>query len=126
MAEIDRWNFEGGDTWMPSYISLDGRPTTIHKDSEHAIALRALVAELSAVDQCYPDPHDHEDPCPHAAPPVKVMPTPASFCGSSKARQEIGHPGHCDECVAVGHVRSHPELGCGDVGCNAAHDEDPA
>jgi hypothetical protein len=43
------------------------------------------------------------------------------FPGSSKERQQVGHPGHCDDCALVGHVKAHPDLGCADVGCTAAH-----
>jgi hypothetical protein len=34
-----------------------------------------------------------------------------------------GHdrPGHCDRCAEIGHVRAHPSLGCGDVGCEEHH-----
>jgi hypothetical protein len=41
--------------------------------------------------------------------------------GSSKERQEIGLPGHCERCAEVGHVRAHKNLGCGDVGCSSPH-----
>jgi hypothetical protein len=41
--------------------------------------------------------------------------------GTSKARQEVGGPGHCERCAEVGHVQAHPDLGCGDVGCNVPH-----
>ena len=44
-----------------------------------------------------------------------------SFAGSSKARQEVGEPGHCERCAEFGHVKAHPGLGCGDVGCSRAH-----
>lgn len=43
------------------------------------------------------------------------------YCGSSKDRQEIGLPGHCDACCTVGHVVAHPDYGCGDVGCEQYH-----
>lgn len=45
----------------------------------------------------------------------------ADFAGSSKARQEIGLPGHCELCATVGHIAAHPDLGCSDVGCERAH-----
>ncbi|AXV09963.1 hypothetical protein DVS28_b0193 (plasmid) [Euzebya pacifica] len=45
--------------------------------------------------------------------------------GSDPERGSVGLPGHCEDCAAVGHVQAHPELGCGDVGCTAAHDEAP-
>lgn len=41
--------------------------------------------------------------------------------GSNSERQSVGDPGHCDRCAKVGHVRAHPDLGCGDVGCYAEH-----
>lgn len=43
------------------------------------------------------------------------------FAGSSSARQSIGDPGHCERCAEVGHVKAHPDLGCGDVGCDSGH-----
>ena len=46
--------------------------------------------------------------------------------GSDPERGSVGMPGHCEDCAAIGHVQAHPELGCGDVGCTAAHDEAPA
>jgi hypothetical protein len=58
--------------------------------------------------------------------PYRQMPAatgPARFIGSDKDRQGVGDPGHCEACVSVGHVAAHPELGCGDVGCNDHHDE---
>lgn len=45
------------------------------------------------------------------------------FTGSNSERQSVGDPGHCDRCAEVGHVKAHPELGCGDVGCNSYHAE---
>ncbi len=48
-----------------------------------------------------------------------------SFVGSSSARQSIGLPGHCDPCAESGHVRAHPNLGCGDVGCTSTHPVEP-
>jgi hypothetical protein len=57
---------------------------------------------------------------------VMTYPPTHDYSGSSKARQEVGKPGHCEACAEFGHVRAHPDLGCGDVGCNRAHDEDPA
>ncbi len=42
------------------------------------------------------------------------MPT---FTGTNPERQSIGLPGHCDRCAEVGHVKAHPDLSCGDVGC---------
>lgn len=47
---------------------------------------------------------------------------PASFIGSNVQRQGKGDPGHCEACVSVGHVKAHPSLGCGDVGCVKSHD----
>lgn len=43
------------------------------------------------------------------------------YAGSNKARQEVGDPGHCERCAEHGHVRAHPNYGCGDVGCTSAH-----
>jgi hypothetical protein len=45
------------------------------------------------------------------------------FAGSDKERAQVGLPGHCERCAEVGHVKAHRSLGCGDVGCNSAHDE---
>lgn len=54
-----------------------------------------------------------------------VMPAPtASFAGSNSERQSVGLPGHCEDCAQLGHVLAHPDLGCGDVGCNRAHGPD--
>lgn len=53
-----------------------------------------------------------------------VTPSPYHrYPGSSKARQEVGNPGYDELSLAVGHVLAHPELGCADCGCDAAHDE---
>ncbi len=46
---------------------------------------------------------------------------PHDLCGSNTARQEVGDPGHCEDCCSVGHVVAHPDLGCGDVGCYRSH-----
>jgi hypothetical protein len=51
------------------------------------------------------------------------MPT-HPLCGSNSDRQSVGDPGHCERCAQVGHVVAHPDLGCGDVGCYAAHGPD--
>ncbi len=59
----------------------------------------------------------------HDGQPYRQVSEPGSHIGSSKARQEVGAPGHCDDCMSVGHVKAHPNLGCGDAGCNDAHDE---
>jgi hypothetical protein len=51
-----------------------------------------------------------------------AMPSPPhAFCGSNSERQSVGDPGHCERCVEVGHVKAHPSLGCGDVGCDVGH-----
>lgn len=52
---------------------------------------------------------------------VTTYPPTHDFAGSSKARQEVGKPGHCEPCAEHGHVAAHPDLGCGDVGCTRAH-----
>lgn len=46
---------------------------------------------------------------------------PESFCGTNADRAGVGLRGHCDRCAEVGHVKAHPDLGCGDVGCNVEH-----
>ena len=46
---------------------------------------------------------------------------PHRYAGSDTERQGRGDPGHCEDCVSVGHVEAHPDLGCGDVGCTADH-----
>jgi hypothetical protein len=43
------------------------------------------------------------------------------FAGVNSERQGVGLPGHCERCAELGHVRAHKNLGCGDVGCEAAH-----
>lgn len=49
----------------------------------------------------------------------------ANYAGSNSERQSVGLPGHCVKCAQHGHILAHPDLGCGDVGCNRAHDEQP-
>lgn len=44
-----------------------------------------------------------------------------THAGTDKDRQERGLPGHCDDCVDLGHVIAHPDMGCGDVGCGRYH-----
>lgn len=44
-----------------------------------------------------------------------------SFAGTNQQRESVGLYGHCDDCALLGHVLAHPDLGCGDVGCNRAH-----
>ena len=49
------------------------------------------------------------------------------YAGTNSDRQGVGLPGHASDCAQVGHVRAHPNLGCGDVGCTSAHSpDDPA
>ena len=55
---------------------------------------------------------------------MKPYPPTHSRAGASKARQERGDPGHCERCAEHGHVKAHPNLGCGDIGCEAAHPEE--
>lgn len=43
------------------------------------------------------------------------------YAGTNTKRQLIGLPGHCDACATDGHVRTHPNLGCADVGCVREH-----
>jgi hypothetical protein len=47
-----------------------------------------------------------------------------NYSGSDKGRQSVGDPGHCERCAELGHVKAHPNLGCGDVGCYQAHAND--
>jgi len=44
-------------------------------------------------------------------------PPTADYAGSDAGRQRAGLPGHCEQCAAVGHVLSHPDLNCRAVGC---------
>jgi hypothetical protein len=46
---------------------------------------------------------------------------PHEYAGSNSERQSVGDPGHCEACCSVGHVVAHPDLGCGDVGCDSDH-----
>jgi hypothetical protein len=48
----------------------------------------------------------------------------ARFAGTNSERQSVGDPGHCERCAQAGHVQAHPDLGCGDVGCEQAHADD--
>lgn len=54
--------------------------------------------------------------------PYRQFPHP--FPGGNPDRQAVGDPGHCEDCVSVGHVIAHPDRGCGDVGCTRAHGPD--
>jgi hypothetical protein len=47
--------------------------------------------------------------------------TPHRYCGSNSERQQVGDPGHCEDCCSVGHIVAHPECGCADVGCYSDH-----
>ncbi len=58
--------------------------------------------------------------------PTETIPPTHTYAGTSKDRQEVGLPGHCKACAAAGHMAAHPDLGCGDVGCDKAHDDAPA
>lgn len=49
---------------------------------------------------------------------------PHRYAGSNSERQSVGDPGHCEDCCSVGHVVAHPDLGCGDVGCEQEHGDD--
>lgn len=50
--------------------------------------------------------------------------SPHPLAGSNSERQSVGDPGHCEDCCSVGHVVAHPDLGCGDVGCDVSHEAD--
>lgn len=54
----------------------------------------------------------------------EAIPPTHRHAGSDSERQRVGLPGHCKECAAIGHLAAHPDLGCGDVGCGNAHDDD--
>jgi hypothetical protein len=60
----------------------------------------------------------HQPTAPHL-PPYPTHP----YAGSNPDRASTGLPGHCERCAEVGHVRAHPEYGCGDVGCTLTHEE---
>jgi len=49
------------------------------------------------------------------------FPPTHQLCGNKSERAGRGDPGHCEACAVVGHVRAHPEYGCGDVHCNFNH-----
>lgn len=53
--------------------------------------------------------------------PYQQFPHP--FAGSNSERQSVGDPGHCEDCVSVGHLVALPDLGCGDVGCTNDHSQ---
>lgn len=50
--------------------------------------------------------------------------SPHPLAGSNSERQSVGDLGHCEDCCSVGHVVAHPDLGCGDVGCDVSHEYD--
>jgi hypothetical protein len=52
---------------------------------------------------------------------TRAYPPTHPFAGSDSERQSVGDPGHCEDCAEFGHVAAHPDLGCGDVGCNRTH-----
>jgi hypothetical protein len=85
---------------------------------DDAIQIATRIEALEAVAEMrkiYP-----AEPQPPAGVPYPTHP----FAGSSSARQSVGLPGHCERCAEIGHVRAHPSLGCGDVGCERAHGPD--
>lgn len=49
------------------------------------------------------------------------FPPTHDYAGTNTDRAAVGDPGHCEICAALGHVRAHPDYGCGDVGCTHAH-----
>lgn len=57
--------------------------------------------------------HYHGDACPQQSHP---------YAGVNTDRQGVGDPGHCENCAHLGHVAAHPDMGCGDVGCESGHD----
>jgi hypothetical protein len=91
-------------------------PTTLSRN--HAIALAAAVYKNGY--------NDGWDACWVSHHPLTTDRGRASthpYAGQSKQRAETGLPGHCERCALVGHVKAHPSLGCGDVGCTKGHDE---
>ncbi|MET8006245.1 hypothetical protein [Nonomuraea glycinis] len=80
------------------------------------------VTTLNSPEPCYT--------CRTKQPTTPTGPDPMTthpYAGTDKTRQETGAPGHCDDCAARGHIAAHPDLGCGDVGCDKHHpDENPA
>lgn len=45
------------------------------------------------------------------------------YAGSDPVRRSAGVPGHCETCLAVGHLVAHPRLTCAAVGCGPEHVE---
>jgi hypothetical protein len=102
---------------------------------------------LPFVEVCVPSPEEwqaavdraRDARAVEAAPPTKAArrdrKTPGGFpyrqhphdlSGSNVERQQVGDPGHCEDCCSVGHVVAHPDLGCGDVGCYRSHGDEIA
>lgn len=95
---------------QPPYRSTDGAAWWTNSSQAVSAGYEDAAEQLRAEDD--PD-YRHR---PHGFPP----PT-HEFAGSNSDRQCVGLPGHCEDCAQTGHVAAHPDLGCGDVGCNSDH-----
>jgi hypothetical protein len=104
-ALAEGWRYKGEFGWGPWQEGYGPDQDGMILDGVSAELLQILDAPATA------DPDT-------AAAQQPYQPRP----GTSKERQEVGDPGHCEDCLARGHVAAHPDLGCGDVGCSDGHD----
>lgn len=107
----------------PALRRLLNLPQSIHKALWHRVLVEHGQVERPNLANTVDAIRSAEGKLPVYRPdPLRPPPT-ARFAGSNSERQSVGDPGHCERCAEVGHVKAHPELGCGDVGCYANHDE---
>jgi hypothetical protein len=96
---------------------------------EYGAAAGRFVADLVAAGYVTATTEYRRDPAPRTGEHLvitvaAVRPFPTHpRAGSNPDRESVGDPGHCELCALVGHLRAHPDYGCGDVGCTADHAE---
>lgn len=100
------------------------RVPTYHLVNE-AVEIERRIWALQAINDVT-GIYDAQDQAEAQSRATSTTPPPTHpYAGSNSERQSVGLPGHCERCAQVGHVKAHPDLGCGDVGCTAFHpDED--
>lgn len=124
LARSLRWEHQDGCAADVEAILADigGAPTAVDAEAEaefsfdHALADCLYPAGCTGCVDADPE-HSCSADCTYGT------------CGVTRAR-EVGYSGrgenggpHCDVCADFGHVAAHPDLGCGDVGCDSAHGE---